>query len=199
MRPERGELAFEPLRTLFTFGGIKRFFSFKRSSGSAGFTLIELLTVLSIIAILTTIISVNLTSARKQARDVRRKTDVQAIQSAIELYANANGGKVPVSITASSSSSGTNWITDVGLLLYLSTIPVDPINTSPYYYTYQTGNTATTKYSYVIDAVLEVESSSNVNLKNVSMDPSSGSYFVTGTYVSPGDGLVHYRVSSGAN
>ena len=170
-----------------------------RCKSGAGFTLIELLTVLSIIAIITTIVSVNLSSARKQSRDVRRKTDMSAIQSAVELYANANGGKIPEFPGGLKSSDGQNWLGGTLLLSYLSTIPMDPINTDPYVYQYQSG-TGTTRYSYIVDTVLESESGGNANIQNVApvgSSPTSANFFVTGTYT---DGTnVHYRVSSGGN
>jgi|GEM_PF-1768329 len=178
---------------------------FNRLSGakqSEGFTLIELLTVIFIIGIISTVITVNLASARKQARDVRRKTDLSTIQSALELYANANNGKVPVTTTQVTSASAQPWIPDPtgGLLTYVSNLPIDPIapNASPYIYTYQTGPAGTQfQYSYALDATLEAEPKANVNLSTAPpSNPAVAGFYVTGTYLAS-DGTVHYRVSSG--
>ncbi len=51
-----------------------------------GFTLIELLVVISIIGILSTLSVVSLRSARGKARDAVKKSDLNAISTAIELY-----------------------------------------------------------------------------------------------------------------
>jgi general secretion pathway protein G len=55
---------------------------------SKGFTLIELLVVIAIIAILVVLILVALGVARQKARDSQRKTDIRAVQTALELYSN---------------------------------------------------------------------------------------------------------------
>jgi len=51
-----------------------------------GFTLIELLVVMVIIGLLAGLILPNFMSARERARDVRRKSDLEQIQKALELY-----------------------------------------------------------------------------------------------------------------
>lgn len=51
-----------------------------------GFTLIELLVVISIIGILTTLLMANLAGARERARDAQRKSDINQIQKALEMY-----------------------------------------------------------------------------------------------------------------
>lgn len=56
-----------------------------------GFTLIELLIVISIIAILTATIGGNFMTSRVRARDAERKTSLQHIQKALELYYNDYG------------------------------------------------------------------------------------------------------------
>ena len=168
----------------------------RTSDTSGGFTLIELLTVIFIIGIITTVVSVNLSSARKQARDVRRKTDLSTLQSAIELYANANNGKVPASPAGTSSLS---WDPNLSTALsaYLSAIPLDPIvpNASPYLYTYQTGPAGTQfQNSYALDTTLEVEK--NTNIVAPSQNAGTAGFYITGTYKAS-DGTIHYRVSSG--
>lgn len=56
-----------------------------------GFTLIEMLVVIAIISILIGIGINTFTIAQKKARDVRRKADIRAIQTALELYKQDKG------------------------------------------------------------------------------------------------------------
>ncbi len=55
----------------------KKMLHFKCDKSGAGFTLIELLVVISIIGILSTVIGVNYTNAKKTTRDVKRKVDME--------------------------------------------------------------------------------------------------------------------------
>ncbi|HTK04309.1 MAG TPA: prepilin-type N-terminal cleavage/methylation domain-containing protein [Candidatus Eisenbacteria bacterium] len=57
-----------------------------------GFTLVELLVVIAIIGILATIAVVALGDARGKARDTKRVTDVQGINTALALYYADNNG-----------------------------------------------------------------------------------------------------------
>ena len=59
-----------------------------------GFTLIELLVVIAIIGLLATIAVVALGTARKSSRDSKRIGDVKQIQTALELYYNAENSYV---------------------------------------------------------------------------------------------------------
>ncbi|OGE75347.1 MAG: hypothetical protein A3C85_02345 [Candidatus Doudnabacteria bacterium RIFCSPHIGHO2_02_FULL_48_21] len=63
---------------------------------SAGFTIIELLVVISIIALLASVILVSLNSARAKARNAKRVSDLLQIQTALELYYDDNN-RYPVS------------------------------------------------------------------------------------------------------
>lgn len=60
-----------------------------------GFSLIELLVVLGIIAILTSLVAFNFNTARARARDVSRKSDLNSLKGALELYRNDNDGQYP--------------------------------------------------------------------------------------------------------
>ncbi len=61
-----------------------------KKKNKQGFTLIELLVVIAIIGLLATLSVVALNNARERARDTRRISDVKQIQTALELYYNAN-------------------------------------------------------------------------------------------------------------
>lgn len=53
---------------------------------SKGFTLIELLVVIGILGALATLLSGQFVSSLKKGRDARRKSDLQSIQRAVELF-----------------------------------------------------------------------------------------------------------------
>jgi len=78
-----------------------------------GFTLIELLIVIAIIAILAGIVIASTTGATKKARDSRRVSDIQSLQTAIVQY-EADNGRYPASL---------NDLVNGG---YISSIPADP-------------------------------------------------------------------------
>ena len=131
-----------------------------------GFTLAELLIVISIIGILSTIIIVNISSARAKARDARRKSDLKTIQSAVEIYANANKGKYPQG----------DWNAMSQALIsgeYASSVPTDPLpasNTScdgekceySYANTLCNGTTTEPQYHYSLRAKLERKNDSEL-------------------------------------
>lgn len=94
---------------------------------SAGFTLIELLVVIAIIGILTAIGTFAYSSAQMRARDARRKSDLQMIQSALELYRYDNGNYPCVL----GWWCGSVWITHDSIAQFLTPkfitkIPADP-------------------------------------------------------------------------
>jgi len=103
---------------------------------SKGFTLIELLVVISIISILASIVTISAGSFRANARDVKRVTDLNQIQSALELYFDFNG-EYP-------QTPGGGWVHNCDLVStwspfmqtnigsYLSHIPDDPSASNPW-------------------------------------------------------------------
>lgn len=71
----------------------------KNNNKSGGFTLIELLVVIAIIGLLSSIVLVNLSIARKKTRDARRLSDMVEIQKALEMY-KLDNGTYPSSLVA---------------------------------------------------------------------------------------------------
>lgn len=113
-----------------------------------GFTLIELLVVMGIIAILAAITIVAINPARQfsQARDTQRRSDVNAIVSAVYQYAVDNSGNLPANFPTTATNIGTgagNYDLTVTLVpKYLASIPIDPSTGSD-------GNTQYTLYKDV--------------------------------------------------
>lgn len=91
-------------------------------SWSKGFTLIELLVVIAIIGILSGIIIPNLATARQSARDARRISDIKNIQLSLALYYNDNLAH-PRNLTELQTGG------------YTSSLPIDPVSNSSYFYT----------------------------------------------------------------
>lgn len=94
------------------------------------FTLVEILVVVTIISMLASLAAVSYSQFVKQGRDAKRKTDVEQIRAAIELYRNFNN-TYPATGTL---VFGSGKVIDPGGTIYLSKIPNDPISSYTYYY-----------------------------------------------------------------
>ena len=122
-----------------------------------GFTLIELLVVISIIGILATLVTANLTSARSRARDAERKSDLKNIETALKLYSNDNSGIYPAE---NAIPWGGIW-QSAGNTVYMQVVPQDPLynasDSNPQKYKYVLGTTGDT---FTLSACLENNSDS---------------------------------------
>lgn len=110
----------------------------------SGFTLIELLVVISIIVIITSLSLFGVQNARKSARDAKRKSDLETIRSALEMYKsdcnsypNSPGDGNPLT---GDSSLGLDACLDTNV--YLQAWPSDSLSDRNYSYTLN-GNTYT--------------------------------------------------------
>lgn len=79
-------------------------------SNRKGFTLIEVMVVLAIIGILVAILVINFDESRKQSRDAARKSDLLAMQLAIETYKAQNGNYPAEGCNAPTYPSGGGWV-----------------------------------------------------------------------------------------
>jgi len=115
-----------------------------------GFTLIELLVVISIIAILITIIVATFGTTQAKARDSRRKTDLDALKKALELFKSDTKGasKYPSNINTDSLVTPK----------YIKEIPQDPslstVNGGNYFYVPAQAN-GTSTCSIALDTTTE--------------------------------------------
>jgi general secretion pathway protein G len=99
-----------------------------------GFTLIELLVVIAIIGILSSVVLASMNNARKKGRDARRRQDLKAIQTALELYYDTNG-QYPTtssgwwgncsSYGSHGTTGSTGWVPNLAPT-YMSILPLDP-------------------------------------------------------------------------
>jgi general secretion pathway protein G len=98
---------------------------------NAGFTLIELLVVIAIIVLLMAISVFGLAGARESARDQRRKSDIETVRSALEIYRADCDAYPPNSGTGSFTFGGAmNGKNASGKCLtsytYMQKVPTDP-------------------------------------------------------------------------
>lgn len=93
-------------------------FSFRRVHSSShsrgGFTLIEILVVITIIAILTASGMVAYIQIGKNARDARRKSDLEQLRSALVLY-RTDFNAYPASVNWSNMSPIQNYISSASM------------------------------------------------------------------------------------
>ena len=112
-----------------------------------GFTLIELLVVISIIGILAGLTLTGFSTARKNARDTERKSDLGQYRVALEAYSASTGGIYPFNVCPPTitTCSGNSYLGS-GIFTgdanspivpeYLPAHITDPTNDASYNYVY---------------------------------------------------------------
>ncbi len=106
------------------------------------FTLIEMLIVIAIISILASVFLVGLRGFRGGAYDSRRMTDLQRVQSYLEIY-YSNGRQYP-NVSTWSALQTAITTANIGV----TSVPNDPLPGETYYY----GVDSTDFQSYVLGA-----------------------------------------------
>lgn len=142
-----------------------------------GFTLIELLVVIFIIALLATLLMANLAGIRGRGRDAQRKSDINQIQKALELYKNNQSPPVypPTASWSGYLTSGSNPV--------MRAVPQDPnyaasVPTWPNYSYTRDPNMTGDNLTYRLIACLENASDPQRDAAKASYCPAmSGSSF----------------------
>lgn len=108
--------------------------------------MIELLVVATIIIVLTTIGLVSFRSANQNARNGKRRADLETVRQALVLY-RTDEGEYP----AASGTSNGNFTTMISTISdYLSVTTLnDPQNVAPFQYTYTSSGTNFTVCAYL--------------------------------------------------
>ncbi len=116
--------------------------------GSQGFTLLELLVVVALIGVFSTLGLNAFTAVQQKSRDSQRKTDIEQIRIALELYRSDNSTYPSPAQLYTGGTCGAAFTS--GTTTYMQKVPCNPKPVEIYVYTY----TASTN-SYVIRACLE--------------------------------------------
>ncbi len=98
------------------------------------FTLIELLVVSTVIMLLLSGGIITYSQLTKQSRDARRKSDLQQVRAALEMY-RSNNNQYPISDYTNLSNFLVN-----GTIKYLEKLPNDPKSSQYSYYYTSTGS-----------------------------------------------------------
>ena len=120
-----------------------------------GFTLIELLVVIAILGVLATVGISSFRNSQIRARDAKRKSDLEQIQRALEMYFS-DKRTYPTSVPAEGGTIGSvDWggefvDPDNTDTLYMKEVPQDPKSNPEYCYLY-----VASPLSYKIYARLE--------------------------------------------
>ena len=109
-----------------------------------GFTILELLISVAIIAMLSAIILVGISSMRERSRDARRMSDVSEIQKALNLYFT-NHNTFPVFPTEITITGDDLFSVALEGERLITAVPSDPIPTFGSY-KYQSNSTGTDFY-----------------------------------------------------
>lgn len=114
-----------------------------RKVSKLGFTLIELLVVISIIGVLSTLVLANVQGVRERGRDAARKSDIKAIQQALEMYKNAQS---PITYPPALATLDNS--------VFMKKVPLDPMvsNSWP---DYSYARDATDTLKFTLKACLE--------------------------------------------
>jgi prepilin-type N-terminal cleavage/methylation domain-containing protein len=111
----------------------------KKTNSQKGFTLIELMVAIAIVAVLSTIGITLFQSTQSQARDSRRRQDIDAFSTVLETNFNPTTG-VYTTPTAANFAGGTLPVDPLGSSYSTYNLVIDPVDGSSYVVCAQTEN-----------------------------------------------------------
>lgn len=124
-----------------------------------GFTLMELLIVIAILGILVAIGTGSFTASQIKAKDMRRKSNLRAVATALDVYftdkgqypaddgqGNIVGCNATGDATLLTCAWGSLWQDQNGTA-YMTTLPTDPKTSQKYFYSVGAGNTSFQLYA----------------------------------------------------
>jgi prepilin-type N-terminal cleavage/methylation domain-containing protein len=120
-------------------------------SNKKAFTLIELLVVSTIIAILIAVGAVSYSSINKRSRDSKRKSDIEQIRAALEMYRADKGSYIMPDMGEWQASQVLIGLVDGD---FIPKIPIDSKSQLDYYYRCTVSNPPLC-YGYELQALLE--------------------------------------------
>lgn len=142
-----------------------------------GFTLLEVLVSATIIAVLTIIGVVSYSSVNKRSRDVKRKSDLEQVRSALEMYRADNTvkpGEYPSSAGAGAFTDAQNLAASL-VSTYIPSVPDDPDSDNDYWY--EAIDSGGGVYSsYCVCAKLETPPTTNPNTCTVALNAANCNY-----------------------
>lgn len=125
-----------------------------------GFTLIEVLVVATIIGILAAVAVSSYASINKRSRDAKRRSDIEQIRSALEMYRSDLGYYPAVDYT--SFGNVTDLISYL-VSAYMPSMPSDPQSPTSNYYYEATSKVGVNYYGYCLCSKLETATVSTNN------------------------------------
>lgn len=147
----------------------------KHNLGSKGFTIVELLIVIVVIGILALLVITTYSGIQAKARNAKRQTDIQSIQTQLEAFFSQNGYYPSLTDLQTGTSTTTNadstWVT-TNMKSLDQTALTDPSNTASSKYLQSTPQAKW--YSY------QVTNSSDTSCE--SDDTTCAKYTLTATY-----------------
>ncbi len=113
-----------------------------------GFTLVELIVVIAILGILSGIGLTSFRTSQMKSRDAKRKSDLEQVQRALEMYYN-DVGAYPNSTAQGGTIGSFSWgveFKDAKNTVYMKELPKDPTGSSEYCYKSVVAPAAATSY-----------------------------------------------------
>jgi type II secretion system protein G len=145
----------------------------KKMQNSSGFTLVELIVVIVIISVLITIGIASYATIQKRARDTRRKSDIEQIRSALEMYRADTKYYPSVGAGSYIKVNDTAGLKSVLVSNYISAVPDDPNSSNNYYY--KAVNLVSGQYyGYCLSAILEIDNGTDQCTPNTSPSQNYG-------------------------